>query len=122
DTKAMAKAFATTNSTIPVTISRGRGLERQIGNAATRPSIITTTASVCRWLPSDPSKKRRTEVGTPPNPALQPTGPAAGASVGAGPLAGPAAELSVRRLSFSEENIAFESSPPNVSTTILGLR
>src|SRR5262249_58982339 len=28
----------------------------------------------------------------------------------------------VRRLSFSEENIAFESSPPNVSTTILGLR
>ena len=28
----------------------------------------------------------------------------------------------VRRLSFSEENIAFESSQPNVSTTILGLR
>jgi transposase len=30
--------------------------------------------------------------------------------------------VDVRRLSFSEESIAFESSPPNVSTTILGLR
>jgi hypothetical protein len=33
----------------------------------------------------------------------------------------PRLSLGVRRLSFSEENIAIESSPPNVSTTIQGL-